>query len=198
MRRKYRSFENNSSSATNDYINCLISNNFLPSLLLPTRITCHSSTLIDHIYFFNNSPNNTPTVHCGNLLSDISDHLPNFFLIKFQKYLDMSNRPTTRVFSSRNKSLFNENISSIMWSEMIDSNSDVNVCYDTFINKLSEIYNQCFPLVKISRRAYKNKSWFNTDLRKELNEKNRLYKVWLESANDRDKIVYINFKKNIQ
>src|SRR5688572_2921168 len=106
----------------------------------------------------------------------------------------MSNRLTTRDFSSRNKSLFNESISSIMWSEMLDSNSDVNAGYDSLINKLSGIYNQCFPLAKISRRAYKNKSYKNTDLRKELNEKNRLHKVWLKSANDRDKIVYLNLK----
>ena len=40
-------------NAINDYLTCIITNNFLPTLLLPTRITARSSTLIDHIYVYN-------------------------------------------------------------------------------------------------------------------------------------------------
>ena len=43
----------------------------------PTRITDHSATLIDHI-FFNSLEYYTVS---GNIIYDISDHLPNFVLI---------------------------------------------------------------------------------------------------------------------
>ena len=60
---------------------------------------------------------------------------------------------------------------------------------------MSEIYNDCFPSVRIFRKAYKNKSWFSADLRTMLYEKNRLYKLWLNSADDKDKLLYVSYKK---
>ena len=35
---------------TNDYLDNLFSNGFVPEITKPTRITSHSATLIDHIY----------------------------------------------------------------------------------------------------------------------------------------------------
>jgi len=85
---------------------------------------------------------------------------------------------------------------SIDWTDVFNVNNDVNLCYDSFISRLSEVYNHCFPLVRISRKAYKNKSWFSTDLRKELYEKNRLYKIWLTSVAEEDKTRYLSFKRS--
>ena len=50
---------------------------FQPMVTKPTRITDHSATLIDHI-FFNSLEYYTVS---GNIIYDISDHLPNFVLI---------------------------------------------------------------------------------------------------------------------
>ena len=58
----------------NNYINCMFSNHFQPFILHPSRITNNSSTLIDNIF--------TNAIDCkifsGNILSQISDHLPQF------------------------------------------------------------------------------------------------------------------------
>jgi predicted metal-dependent TIM-barrel fold hydrolase len=35
-----------------EYVEMLLGNNFLPLLVMPTRVTSRSATLIDHIYFF--------------------------------------------------------------------------------------------------------------------------------------------------
>ena len=61
---------------TEDYLNRLYSNNFLPLITKPTRLTDHSrsSTLIDHIY--TNAPIQNTT--SGIALADVSDHLPVF------------------------------------------------------------------------------------------------------------------------
>ena len=40
----------NEHANTEDYLNMLYSNNFLPLITKSTRLTDHSSTLIDHIY----------------------------------------------------------------------------------------------------------------------------------------------------
>jgi len=86
------------SPAVCDYIDCLISNNFLPTLLFPTRVKRSSSTLIDHISFFDPVLNAKNKIHSGSIICDISDHYPNFFLINIEKYIDMSKRPYIRVF----------------------------------------------------------------------------------------------------
>ena len=57
-----------------DYLNMLYSDNFLPLITKPTRLTDHSSTLIDRIY--TNAPIENTT--SGIALGDISDHLPVF------------------------------------------------------------------------------------------------------------------------
>ena len=50
---------------------------FHPHILQPTRITDHSATLIDNI-FFNSLEHFTIS---GNIIYDLTDHLPNFLII---------------------------------------------------------------------------------------------------------------------
>src|SRR3989442_15701626 len=107
----------------------------------------------------------------------------------------MSNRPHTRVFSPQNKDNFNKKLNCMDWFATFNNITDVNVCYDSFVNQLTVIYNQCFPLVRISRKAYKNKLWFTKELRNLLCEKNRLFKGWRKSADEKDRLIYISFKK---
>ena len=57
---------------TNEFLDSLASNSFLPYTLQPTRITSHSKTLIDNIF------RNMPDSVSGNLTATISDHLPQF------------------------------------------------------------------------------------------------------------------------
>ena len=54
----------------------LLQNNFLPTILLPTRVTDHTCTLIDHIYF--STSKHRDQFMSGNLLTDMSDHFANF------------------------------------------------------------------------------------------------------------------------
>ena len=49
----------------------LYSNNLLPIITKPTRLTYHSATLIDYIY-----TNSTSKIVSGIVMVDISDHLP--------------------------------------------------------------------------------------------------------------------------
>ena len=72
------------SSSTNIecYVNKLLIHNFLPTILLPTRITNRSISLIDHIYYFQGRNNKKGfIVSSGNIFSDVSDHLPSFLLL---------------------------------------------------------------------------------------------------------------------
>ena len=64
----------NEYNQTNEVLDSLVSNSFIPLILQPTRITNHSNTLIDKIF----SNVIDPDIISGNLTATISDHLPQF------------------------------------------------------------------------------------------------------------------------
>merc|ERR1712215_359048 len=81
---------------TNDYINNLISNSFLPVITLPTRINHQSATLIDHIWTNKVCSN----YNAGILISSLSDHFPVFYFEedKYQK-LHLTDKTTRKINS---------------------------------------------------------------------------------------------------
>ena len=72
---------------TNKLLNAVLTENFVPHITLPTRITHNTNTLIDHILVKTDSCNIEETSCSGNFICDLSDHLPNVLL-----YGDLNNR----------------------------------------------------------------------------------------------------------
>ena len=62
---------------TNEFLDSLASNSFIPLILQPTRITSHSNSLIDNIF----SNVIDPDIISSNLNATISDHLCQFAII---------------------------------------------------------------------------------------------------------------------
>ena len=62
----------NEHNQTNEFLDSVASNSFIPLILQPTRITSHSNTLIDNIF----SNVIEPDITSDNLTATISDHLP--------------------------------------------------------------------------------------------------------------------------
>lgn len=65
------------SCRSHEFINILSSYFYSPHIIKPTRITHYSATLIDNI-FLNSLSHHTIS---GNLIYDLTDHLPNFIII---------------------------------------------------------------------------------------------------------------------
>lgn len=186
-----------SHTETQEYLNNLLIHNFLPSLLLPTRITATTSTLIDHIYFYSGRSNKKEwCVSTGNLFYEISDHLPNFILLSKQSTkINYRDRPYIRLHTAKNKMKFSQNLKEINWAEEFRDSQDVNFCYDHFILKIKSAYEQSFPLVKLSRRALHDKEWFTGALKNSCMQKNQLYKKWLSSGSVTDEINFKQYRK---
>ena len=182
------------------YLDTVVANSFLPALFLPTRITSTSATLIDHIYV-NNLKKEHFDIHCGNLLHQISDHLPNFIVLKEtqnkRQHVSYDQRPYIRLFSTKNKQIFGHELSKIDWKSLFDQYppNDVDSCYNIFIDTITDIFEKSFPLTRISRRAFKDKKWFTKSLRENCNKKNKLYKNWLKSKSDADLHAHKEFCK---
>ena len=64
----------NDHQPTNDFLDSLASNSFIPYILHPTRITSHSKTLIDNIF----SNYISHEIISGNITATISAPLPQF------------------------------------------------------------------------------------------------------------------------
>ena len=65
-------------SYTNDFLNTMISNSFLPYFEKPTRVTNHSETVIDNIF---SDITDSETVS-GSITCLIADHFAQFLSIK--------------------------------------------------------------------------------------------------------------------
>ena len=61
----------------NQFLEIILSHNFMPQITLPTRVTGRTATLTDNI-IINIYRNKTTS---GNITTSISDHLPQFLII---------------------------------------------------------------------------------------------------------------------
>ena len=69
---------------------------------------------------------------------------------------------------------FNDILSSTAWDEILTSD-DPDVLCKTFYRILTNAYERCFPLVRLSRKKAKDKPWITKGLRTSINHKNKLY-----------------------
>ena len=116
---------------------------FLPTITRPTRFGTTSSTLIDNIFI--NKPHNL--LVSGILITDISDHLPIFYISSelFQKNSTQFLTKTIRMTSSENIANFKNELSEIDWT-LLERCQDPNAAYDTFLNIFTDIYNKNLPI----------------------------------------------------
>ena len=67
-----------SHTPTSDFINNFFSHSLLPCIHHPTRVSEYSASVIDNIY--TNATN--ANITSGNILMQITDHYPQFFILK--------------------------------------------------------------------------------------------------------------------
>ena len=125
----------NNDKITN-YLNNFLANNFIPCITIPTRITDHSISLIDHIFI--KTPKKLLKNKCasGSLILDISDHLPIFSFLDI-KTKSIKDRPYIRLFTDKRIKLFKESLH--LENVLIEDNelTDVDISYDIYIFNLS-------------------------------------------------------------
>jgi hypothetical protein len=121
---------------TEEFINTMSSNFFEPHILKPTRITDHSATLIDNIFF---NSIDFPTIS-GNFIHDLTDHLLFFLIInQFDYNSSRKQKIYKRDYSNFDESFFLNEFKSIDWQDTFYGSSNVNDLFDTFYSKLSDI-----------------------------------------------------------
>ena len=117
----------------NSFFDNLTSNLFVPHIILPTRITTTSKTLIDNI--FSNNHNFEQGIS-GNLTISLSDHLAQFLII-----------PDLRPNQKKNGNLFPLDLLDNDWPQVLNvQNNDVNATFNAFEKKINDLLDLYLPL----------------------------------------------------
>ena len=171
------------SAVSEPFVSLMYSNNFIPTILKPTRIQSRinsqitTETCLDHIWL-----GKIDSFISGIILYDISDHLPAFLNFSHNfKFQDEKIRIETRPYSDNNfKSLCNDLIITNWDSVLANAEKllDPNDSCVNFIKHVDELYCKNFPR-KIKFISQKRKNPFG--LRAKLN--NLLIKNLKHSSN---------------
>ena len=168
-----------SHSDTNEFLNILGSFLFSPHIIQPTRITYHSATLIDNI-FFNSTTHHTIS---GNIINDLSDHLPNFLIINNYASLPKNLKIYKRDYSQLNTDDLLNDFEIVDWDlEFAGCVRDASGMFDVFYNRTCKIIDDHVPLKQLSKKAIKlrSKPWISKAIQKSISVKNKLYKKFVK------------------
>ena len=161
----------------------MFSNHLQHLVLHPTHITDKTLTLIDNIFVDNAIGSN---IQSGNVLSLISDHLPQFCIISELTcdYKNLSHK--TYDYSHFYANMFLADYAETIFS-IADVNSDLNDKFDKFLLNLLGLVNRHCPLEWLSRNRLKlkNKPWIKHIL-KMMRIRDKLFKRFkaANSTND--------------
>lgn len=160
-------------STSTSYSDIISQYNFHNLITIPTRIYESSRTCIDHILVnFNNS-----VIISGTLLKDTSDHFPVFANLDLQmtRTPDVSHR---RCYKNINATKICKVFSDVDWGSLIYNFNDVNICYNNFVKKSLDIFDEIAPIKSQNykpKRTHMAKFWFTGELKKQIAKKDRLF-----------------------
>ena len=128
----------------NDLIDIMYENSFYPTITTPTRITCTSATVIDHVWT-NMLPLNRK-ITTAIMVDCVADHLPVVLCaqVNCKIYQDNQAINRRRNYSNQNILNFMEELQSMETSTIL-SCTEANDAYTKFVSKYTEVFNICLP-----------------------------------------------------
>lgn len=178
---------NDVNNISHNFSTFMSSINLIPLITHPTRISTHSSTLIDNIY-----TNNLQSHQSAVLLYDLSDHFPICTFFK-SGIKSISKRNQVKYsFSKSNLLALNNFLSVFDWTIVLDS-IDVNYATEKFLDILHDgLDKHCLSNGRQCR--HRKQSWITPGLLKSSTVKNKLYKKYLQYPSEINKITYTRYK----
>ena len=176
----------NDHQPTNEFVDYLASNSFIPYTLRPTGMTSHSKSLIDSVF----SNKISHDVISDNIIATISDHLHHFLLAPNV----LSNNPKNPIFKKEiGQNLFNQTLYlsilikiGLMFSKL--DQQDVNLSIESFLDNTNSALDEHIPLKRINKYKlkFKSKSWITPAIQKSVIVKNSLLKINGENSQTKE------------
>ena len=121
--------------------------------------------------------------------------MPNFCIIDINKTKNMKlPRPKTRLFSKENMLKFATMVYDTNWIDEFETYDNVNNICDFFMHNLKRYFNQCFPLVTVSRSKHKDKPWLTPALKQSIRRKYRLSLAKINNPTPENKKRYSDYR----
>ena len=178
-------------NSTNEFLDSLSSNFFLPNIVLPTRINGNSKTLIDNI-FSNITSSDTVS---GNVSASISDHLPQFCIVP--ELLGGSTTNKTNIYerdwSKFDRPNFILDYLAVDWTSKLKLNDkNIDYSFNIFLDNTTTLLDKHAPLKKISKYKlkFRNKPWITKAIQKSINVKNNYFTRYIKARNPEIKAFY--------
>jgi len=159
---------------TNEFVDQVITNGFIPVILKPTRVDKSSATLIDHIY------TNIIDLPCvsGIITTDVADHFGILYSVKNKPIKPKAEYANKRIFSVKNRQKFTDLLNNIDFSDIMNSTCPIE-SYSIFHNHYTTAFGKAFPLktVKPNRKYTKIHAWMTQGLLTSMRTKSKLYRI---------------------
>ena len=171
-----------------------------PTIKYPTRVTEHSSTLIDNI-FSNCIDSDANSVIIYN---DISDHFP--VAVHLSKAIKKPEQLSyqSRFYNTHSLTLFNNYLSNDeRWTEvnrLSQVEKDPNAAYNLFNTVYGELFEICFPLRSSTfKAAVKPQSeWMTQSLIRACNKRSTLYKKYRTKPSPKKRAKYVAYRNKLK
>ena len=182
---------------TIDFIKSNLSNDLIPCITRPTRITKNSATLIDNIIV---STEYIGKIDSKILMDDISDHLPSY--VKLNNILENKleqKKIESRSMKPNNIEALKRHLSPVNWDKY--RSKDVNIMFDNVHTVITESVDTYLPktVKTISPKQQIRKPWITKGLLKSITYSKKLYRRTLRKDStivDQEK--YANYQKSLK
>jgi hypothetical protein len=162
------------SSRNNKFIDTMNLFNLANVIEKPTRITEHSSTLLDPIII-------SDSVHYSysdvlKIPSDISDHDASIFFIEYPKFQTRSFQRKVWLYERTDYENFSSKLDTVDWNALLSDLEDVDEMCNTFTETFLRVARECIPTKMVTVRN-SDRPWFNSELRREIRKRDRIRKT---------------------
>ena len=159
----------------------------------PTRVTCNTSTLIDHIL----TNSSEKIFQSGVIDSRISDHRLIFCTrkvkrVKFHKH----NNVLLRSLKHYTVNLFVEGLRKVKILNY-ERFSNIDAAYTDFLNKLMKVINEIAPSKEI-RIKNNNQDWFDREVADLIHVREKLFLKFKKSKLHIDEEIYKKIRNQVQ
>ena len=182
----------NEHKPTNEFLDLLVCNSYLPCIIQLSRHTSHSRTLTDNIF----SNVISKDIISGNNTTTISDHLPQFLISPNTLADPPSNESNTfeRDWSNFDQENFVLDYFDIDWFNILklDEKNVNNLATNNFLDAIDSVRNKHAPLKKVNKYKlrFKNKPWITSGIRKLIYIKNKLLKKFINKKDPPSKAIF--------
>ena len=167
-------------------------NNLTNVITKPTRVTTHSSTLLDPILVSNFI--NVTYADTLDIESIISDHKATLVLFRFDSTPLICLKRKVWFYNRADFIELNQMINVKNWNTLLSS--DINEACEYFTSTLVEMMSVCIPSKEVTVRP-NDRPWYDSEIRRLSRQRDRLKKIMTNRGQTSDWLRYKNIRNKV-